>query len=120
MADLHVMALKHIRFDDVGFKLEIGADTGKMDADIFSGEDRLGRYVHIERDEHSTYIYRERLGTDQKVRKGDWELFDIVANGHCKVSNPTSGDARPPLRAPDRKPKDAPAAAPVVKLGQGR
>jgi len=116
------IALKHIRFDDVGFKLELGADTGKMDADIFSGEDRMGRYVHIEREEHATMIYREKT-----AKTGDWELLDIVPNAHIKVSNPVDGQAKQPTDAPDRKPKPvaeetkpAEPAVKVVKLGGGR
>lgn len=116
---MHI-ALKHIRFDDTGFKLELGADTGKLDADIFAGEDRLGRYVHIERDEHSTYIFRERLNAEQKVQKGDWEILDIVPNAHIKVANPVSAKAVEPKVAPSRKekPKDEPGV--VVKLGGGK
>ena len=109
------IALKHIRFDDVGFKLELGADTGKVDSDIMAGADRMGRYVHLERNEHTTAIYREKT-----PKSGDWELLDLIPNAHIKVANPVDPKAMQPQVAPETKEKPATEPAKVVKLGQGK
>lgn len=110
------IVIASMRLADGAFPLALGAGTGNMTQDVVSGLDRLERHVHIERHEHSTFIYREIQNEQGAPVKGVYHLIDIISNAHIKVAKPIS----PTSSAPEMPPRGPAPAATVQNVGKGK